>query len=146
MLHPYVEIGFNKIKRLYDRHQVLVGRAARIFQNRLLAGLHADQPVKALLAEVRDLRRHTLLIGRATRTAQAAKNIADFADQELQGREPLVKPSNECEARKTRCNPRKREFGGYLHALEPVAAGGGGRDDSDEERDYPKPECGNDRN
>ena len=77
------EIGFNKAKAVWDRQRVLEAKGAAIFQRRLLAGLRAEQPVKKLLAEVRDARRHPALFQTVVRSASAAKAISDFADQEL---------------------------------------------------------------
>ena len=117
------EIGFNKAKAVWDRQRVLEAKGAAIFQRRLLAGLRAEQPVKKLLAEVRDARRHPALFQTVVRSASAAKAISDFADQELKGGRPLVRPSNETGA----THGRKRE---YLSTFVPAArAGGGARDD-----------------
>ena len=78
-------LGYNKVKTVYDKSQALVQGAATTFQSRIIEDLTTEQPVRKLLEEIVDARRHPALFQAATRTASAAKNIADFSDRELQG-------------------------------------------------------------
>ena len=130
-------LGYNKVKAVYDKSQALVQGAATTFQSRIIEDLTTEQPVRKLLEEIVDARRHPALFQAATRTASAAKNIADFCDRELQGHQPLRRPCNEKEAIKHRRKRRPREYCTATYVA------GGSQDPSDDEGEgYKRPECG----
>ena len=135
MLHELLaspkEVGFNRAKAVLDRYIAFCNENAELFQGRLLASLHRFQPAKTLQKEANDAKNSAKLIGANARVAGVAKNIADFVEQEVSGKEPTVRPTQEEFRRK-----RPTEFLTTAYAA-------GGRDPSDDEgENYRRGECG----
>ena len=132
LLHPTCEIGYTRVKPVWDRYVALQVQAAEHFQGAVNENLSRFQPVNDLLGEIRRARRDRKLVSTAAYTAAVAKNVADFYEQEIRGGESAVAPIEE----KLR-DPRKKEFLASIYPPQATADGqvyaGGGRDPSDDE-------------
>ena len=123
LLDPTKEYGVNRVKAVYDRYVALCNKNAGLFQDRVIKNLNRALPIRELLKETQEAKRHCDQIGKNAHLATVAKNIADFCEQEVAGQAPTVRPTN--------YGGREREteyltsiYGGAGHGIAQGCAGG----------------------
>ena len=141
-LDPTKEDGFNRAKVVYDRYAALCNKNAGLFHDRVNANLNRPLPVRDLLKEIQSAKRRRDVVGTNAHLAAVAKNIADFCEQEVTGREPTVRPTEFSVERDTEY--LASIYGGAGHGIAPGCAGGGRNPSADEGEGKRPRECGGD--